>query len=80
MTRAILFRMKASWKEIAQWIAVTMVTAAGTVFTLMQFAYSDFDTRRTNDVYRDQLEKRLEKMDRSLERLEQKLDQVLQSR
>ena len=60
-----------------EWVAATIAVAAATVFGVMRFAYSDFETQRDSDIYRAQIEHRLDKIDNGMDRLNDKMDRIL---
>lgn len=60
-----------------EWVAATVAVAVATVFGIMRFAYSDFETQRTTDVYRTQIEKRLDSIEQSQGRMDDKLDKII---
>lgn len=60
-----------------EWLAATIAIAASTVFGIMRFAYSDFETQRNSDLYRDQIEIRLEKIEQNQDRINDKLDRII---
>lgn len=60
-----------------EWVAATIAVAGATVFGIMRFAYSDFETQRSTDIYRGQIEKRLDGLEQGQDRMNDKLDRVL---
>ena len=65
---------------VGKWILSTVIVSAGTVFSIMKFAYSDFDTRRTNDILREQTNLRFKTIQTELDSLDHKIDILLQVR
>lgn len=63
-----------------EWLSATVIVAASTVFAVMRFAYSDFETRRDNDVYRSQIEKRLDDIRGDIKNVNDKLDRLIERR
>lgn len=63
--------------KIAQWILATAAISASTSFAVIRFAYSDFETQRTTDVYRQQMEKRLDEIGVQLVEINRKIDRIL---
>jgi hypothetical protein len=60
-----------------EWVAATVAVAAATVFGIMRFAYSDFETQRSTDIYRGQIEKRLDSIEQGQDKLSDKLDRII---
>jgi hypothetical protein len=69
--------MKISVVQAIGWLASTIGVSASTVFAVMHFAYSDFETQRTTDVYRQELDHRLEDIQTELSRLNLKIDRMI---
>jgi hypothetical protein len=63
--------------KLAQWLIATVAVSTSTCFTAIRFVYSDFDTQRTNDVYRQQLDKRLDEINAEILELSRKVDKIL---
>jgi hypothetical protein len=64
--------------QVLQWVAGTIIVATSTVFTVMRFAYSDFQTTRETETYRTQIEKRLDDIKDDVKSISQKLDIVIE--
>jgi hypothetical protein len=62
--------------KVFQWIVATMAISVTTVFGMMKFAYSDFETQRTTDIYHGQLEKRLDNIQVQLVEINRKIDRI----
>lgn len=63
--------------RVAQWLIATAAVSISTCFAVIRFAYSDFETQRTNDVYREQVNKRLDDMNIELVEINKKIDRIL---
>lgn len=63
--------------RVAQWLIATVAISFSTCFAVVHFAYSDFDTQRTNDIYREQINKRLDDMNIELVEINHKIDRIL---
>jgi hypothetical protein len=63
--------------KVAQWLIATAAVATSTCFTVIRFAYSDFETQRTSDVYRGQIDKRLSEINAELVEINKKIDRAL---
>jgi hypothetical protein len=60
-----------------EWVAAVVCVSVATVFAVIKFAYSDFETQRNSDLYRQQLEKRLDNFESGLDKLNDKIDRLL---
>jgi hypothetical protein len=77
-------------ESVFKWLGIIgtcIVTAISTVFGLVHFAYSDFETQRTTDVYRGQIELRLDTIHgevrqtrEDMKSLNEKIDRLLTRR
>lgn len=63
--------------RVAQWLIATAAVSISTCFAVIRFAYSDFETQRTTDVYRGQIDKRLDDMNIELVEINKKIDRML---
>lgn len=66
--------------KVAQWMFATAAVASSTCFAVIHYAYSNFETQRTNDVYHVQVDKRLEDIESQIQQINNKVDRLLISR
>lgn len=69
-----------NWNDIiriARWIIATAAISTSTCFAVVKFAYSDFDTQRTADIYRDQVNRQLDSIRTELIAMNKKIDRIL---
>jgi hypothetical protein len=65
--------------KVAQWLIATAAVATSTCFAVIRFAYSDFETQRTSDVYRQQIDQRLGEINNELVEINKKIDRFILS-
>lgn len=58
---------KADIFKIAQWLVATCAVSVSSCFALIHFAYSDFDTQRTNNVYHEVIDQRFDDINKRLD-------------
>lgn len=63
--------------KVAQWLIATAAVSTSTCFAVIRFAYSDFETQRTSDIYREQIDKRLGDINTELIEINKKIDRVI---
>jgi hypothetical protein len=63
--------------KVAQWLFATAAISISCCYGLIHFAYSDFETHRDSDIYRQQIDKRLDDIHSELIEIDRKINQIL---
>jgi hypothetical protein len=63
--------------KVAQWIVATAMISVSTCYGVIKFAYSDFETQRSSDIYRKSVDERLNDINVQLVELNRKVDKIL---
>ena len=66
--------------KVAQWVFATAAVSVSTTYGVIKFAYSDFETQRTSDIYRQITEERLRGIETQLVEINRKVDKILLQR